>query len=117
MLYDTEAPAWIELELMGRANRRKAVASTIVDFLNVKDSSPFNNRICEVGEPFKDDQHVTTDGTLARYVSEILKERIFQDMYDEELANLLINYWNAIKSIYPKQTNYINTQNKIKKGK
>jgi len=101
MLYDTEAPLWIELELMGRANRRKAVASTIVDFLNVKDSSPFHNRICEVGEPFKDDQHVTTDGTLARYVSEILKEKIFQDMYDEEVADLLINYWNAIKSIYP----------------
>jgi DGQHR domain-containing protein len=101
MLYDTEAPAWIELELMGRTDRRKAVAATIVDFLNIKESSPFNSRICEVGEPFKEGQHVTTDGTLTRYVSEILKERIFQDMYDEELANLLIDYWNAIKDLYP----------------
>jgi DGQHR domain-containing protein len=101
MLYDTRAPAWVELELMGRTERRKAVAATIVDFLNIKENSPFKDRICEVGEPFKDGQHITTDGTLTRYVSEILKEKIFQDMYDEDLANLLIDYWNAVKSLYP----------------
>jgi len=102
MLYEAEAPPWIELELMGRANRRKAVGATIVDYLNTKPTSPFKGRIREVGEPLIEEQHVTTDGTLTRYVAKILKEKIFQDMYDEELADLLINYWSAIEELYPK---------------
>jgi len=100
MLYDVRAPMWIEMEIMGRAERRKAVASTIIDFLNIKPDSPFNDRIREVGEPEKP-EHVTTDGTLTRYVAEILKEKIFQDMYDEEVASLLISYWSAIEELYP----------------
>jgi len=101
MLYETSAPLWIELELMGRANRRKAVAATVVDYLNMKPASPFKDRIREVGEPLMEDLHVTTDGTLTRYVAKILQDRIFQDMYDEELADLLISYWSAIEELYP----------------
>ena len=101
MLYEAEAPPWIEHELMGRANRRKAVGATIVDFLNMKSPSPFKGRIREVGEPLMEELHVTTDGTLTRYVAKILKDRIFQDMYDEELADLIISYWGAIEELYP----------------
>jgi len=101
MLYDMQAPPWIEIELMGRTERRKAVAATIVDYLNMKETSPFKGRIREVGEPLKGELHVTSDGTMTRYIAEILKERIFQDMYDEELADLIIDYWNAIKELYP----------------
>lgn len=101
MLYDTEAPAWVEMELMGHANRRKAVAATIVDYLNTKPDSPLKGRISEVGEPVIEGIHATSDGTLTRYVAEILKEKVFQDMYDEQLADLLVNYWSAIAELYP----------------
>ena len=101
MLYDVKAPKWIELEIMTGADRRKAIAATIVDYLNFKDESPFKGRIKEAGEPWKP-QHITTDRTLIRYVTLILKERIFRELLDEEVADLLIDYWNAIKEIYPK---------------
>ncbi|WXG39436.1 MAG: DGQHR domain-containing protein [Candidatus Freyarchaeum deiterrae] len=101
MLYDEEASKWIENEIMRGADRRKAVAATIVDYLNIKEESPFNGRIQETGEARKH-EHVTTDGTLTRYVIFILKEKIFENMLDEAVADLLADYWGAIKEIYPK---------------
>lgn len=100
MLYDRKAPKWIEESLLTGADRRKAVAATITDLLNQKSNSPFQGKIREIGEP-KKAIHLTRDQTLTRYVAEVLREQIFEDMYDEDVADLLSNYWGAIKEIYP----------------
>lgn len=100
MHYDDNSPKWIQEVIMTGADRRKAIASTIVDYLNWKEESPFYNKIQEIGESHKD-KHLTTDGTFTRYVTYILSNDIFQNMYDEDVANLLISYWNTIKAIWP----------------
>ena len=97
MLY--EAPRWVK-NIMTRVERRKGIAATIVDYLNTEDNSPFKGKIREVGEPQKP-WHVTEDGTLTRYVTIVLKERIFEGMYDYDVAQLLISYWSAIERVYP----------------
>ena len=99
MMYDQKAPAWIEKVIMTGANRRKAIAATIVDFLNWKEKSPFYGKIREVGEPRKT-EHLTTDGMMTRYVSFILRSEIFENMFDEDVADLLISYWRAIQETY-----------------
>ena len=100
MLYDEQAPKWIEQTMMTGADRRKAIASTIVDYLDVKSNSPFQGRIQEVGEPRKPED-VTTDATLTRYVANILRETVFSEMYDEDVADLLVSYWSVVKEMYP----------------
>ena len=104
MLYDKGSPKWIESAIMAGADRRKAVASTIVDYLNTKQTSPFKGRIQEVGEQPKK-EHLTTDGTITRYVTIVLGEKIFENMIDEDVADLLASYWSAIRDTYPKAFN------------
>ena len=99
MLYNIKAPEWVE-SIMKGADRRIGIAATIVDYLNGREDSPFYRRIKEEGEPTKS-HHLTTDQTMTRYISIVLKEPIFEGMYDEDVADLLIRYWNAIKRIYP----------------
>lgn len=101
MLYDEEAPKWIEQTIMRGADRRKAVAATIVDYLNQKSESPFQGRIQEIGEAERP-EHLTNDQTLTRYMSLVLKESAFSGMYDEDVADLLASYWGAIEGMYPK---------------
>ena len=100
MLYDEKAPKWIEQTIMRGADRRKAIAATIVDHLNQKPESPFHGRVREVGEA-KRPEHFTEDQTLTRYVTLVLRERAFSEMYDEGVADLLASYWRAIENIYP----------------
>jgi len=100
MLYDVEAPKWIDETIMRGVDRRKAIAATIVDFLNLELENPFKGRIQEVGEARRP-EHVTTDETLTRYVTLVLRESMFSEMFDRDVAELLAEYWGAIESIYP----------------
>lgn len=100
MYYDVKAPKWIEKEILTGADRRKAKAAEIVDFLNLDIENPFKGRVQEVGET-KKKIHLTTDGTLARYVAEVFRERTFLGMNERNVADLLAMYWIALKQLYP----------------
>lgn len=100
MLYDVKAPKWIEETIMVGSDRRKAIAATIVDHLNLELENPFKGRIQEVGEP-RSPEHTTTDKTLTRYVTLVLRDSIFTEMYDRNVAELLAEYWGALENIYP----------------
>jgi len=100
MLYDIKAPKWINQTIMRGADRRKAIAATIVDFLNMELENPFKGRIQEVGEARRP-EHLTTDETLTRYMTLVLRESMFSEMFDRDVAELLAEYWGAIKNIYP----------------
>lgn len=101
MLLEIKAPKWVEKILVTGAAYRKAVAANVVDYLNFKPNSPFKGKIREVGEPAKP-EHIIKDAVLIRYIAEIAREKTFEGLYDEELADLLIDYWGAIAEIYPK---------------
>jgi DGQHR domain-containing protein len=101
MLYDMKAPKWIEQTIMVGADRRKAIAATIVDLLNLDLENPFKGRIQEVGEPRRP-EHITKYETLTRYVTLVLKESAFSEMYDRDVAEMLAEYWGAIENMYPR---------------
>lgn len=98
MLLTTKAPPWVKETFLTGADKRKAIAANVVDIMNTL--PPFKGKISEVGEPEKP-QHLVHDGTLIKYVSIILQQDIFQDMNEDDLAELISDYWVAIERIYP----------------
>jgi len=70
---------WVKNVLLGPEEVRKGVAALIVDFIASDESSPFYDRI--------------------RYTE--WKEKTFGMMEPERVASLLIDYWSAIRDLYP----------------
>ena len=54
-----------------------------------------------IGEERRE-EHIIHDKPFIRSVAEILRERVFEGMPIRELADLLIDYWNAVSKIYPR---------------
>jgi hypothetical protein len=91
---------WVKNVLLGPEEVRKGVAALIVDFIASDESSPFYDRIRYTGEE-KEPQHLTDDLVLETYISKLLKEKTFGMMEPERVASLLIDYWSAIRDLYP----------------
>jgi len=91
---------WVKNVLLGPEEVRKGVAALIVDFLADEESSPFYNRIRYMGEE-KEPQHLIDDIVLETYISKLLKEKTFSIMEPDRVASLLIDYWSAIRDLYP----------------
>ena len=51
-------------------------------------------------EPLRD-EHIITDKIMIRSLSEILRNKTFGDMDLTDLVDLMIDYWTAIKELYP----------------
>ncbi|MFQ6052969.1 MAG: DGQHR domain-containing protein [Candidatus Bathyarchaeia archaeon] len=98
MLWERGAEWLYELE--GRRGVRLGLAAEIVDYLNEDPRSPWRGRVRRIGEERRQ-EHIIHDRPLIRSVAEILKERAFEGMPIRDLADLLIDYWNAIAKIYP----------------
>jgi DGQHR domain-containing protein len=91
---------WVKNVLLGPEEMRKGIAALIVDFLSSDESSPFYDRIRYVGEE-REPQHLVDDIVLETYISKLLKEKTFGMMEPEKVASLLIDYWSAIRELYP----------------
>jgi DGQHR domain-containing protein len=91
---------WVKNVLLGPEEMRKGIAALIVDFLASDEDSPFYDRIRYIGEE-KEPQHLVDDIVLETYISKLLKEKIFGMMEPEKVASLLIDYWSAIRELYP----------------
>jgi len=89
-LYNIEGPAGV----------RSAFAAVIVDYLYEEPDSPWYKRITRVGEEAKPED-IIRDAPLIKSISGILREKTFEGMNLKEVADSLINYWNALKSLYP----------------
>jgi len=87
-------------ELEGRRGVQLGIATEIVDYLCEDSHSPWYGRIKRVAEQRLED-HIIQDRVIIRSVVEILNERAFEGMKVSELADLLIDYWNAISLVYP----------------
>lgn len=90
---------WL-LDLEGKRGLTQGYAIEIVDILNKDSVSPWYGRIREGGEVRHMD-HVINDSDMMPTITEILNEHYFKNMPIKEIANLLIEYWNALYNIYP----------------
>jgi DGQHR domain-containing protein len=88
-------------ELEGRRGVRLGLATEIVDYLNEDPRSPWRGRVRRVGEGRRE-EHIIHDKSLIRSVAEIMKEKVFEGMSIRDLADLLIDFWNALSNVYPK---------------
>jgi len=95
-----EKYGWIKSVLLGPAEKRKGIAALIVDYIASDTDSPFYNRIRFLGEE-REIWHLVDDSVLIRYISKLLREKTFSMMDPARVAELLIEYWNAIKELYP----------------
>lgn len=84
----------------GQRGVRIGLATQIVDHLNGDSRSPWCGRVRRADE-VRREEHIIHDKPLIRSVTEILRERVFEGMSIRDLADLLIDFWNAIKKIYP----------------
>ncbi len=87
-------------ELEGRRSVQLGLATEVVDYLCEDQRSPWHRRIRRVAEPRRD-EHIIQDKAIIRSVAEVLKEKVFEGMRVSELADLLIDYWNAVARVYP----------------
>ena len=88
-------------ELEGRRGVQLGLAAEVVDYLCEDSRSPWYGRIRRVAEP-RLEEHIIPDKLMIRSVAEVLKEKTFEGMNVSDLADMLIDYWNAIMDIYPK---------------
>jgi len=91
---------WLKEVILGPREERAAMATVIVDYLDEEPLSPFHGQIQYTGEP-KEPHHLVKDYLLAFYLAQILKEKALSGMSHAKLAQLLADYWSAIKEIYP----------------
>jgi DGQHR domain-containing protein len=87
-------------ELEGTKGVRIALATEAVDYLNKRRDSPWQGKVRRVGEPARPEQ-IIRDGSLIRSIEEILREKTFEGLALESLADLLIRYWNTLRRLYP----------------
>jgi len=87
-------------ELEGRRGVQLGLATEVVDYLCEDQRSPWFQRIKRVAEPSRE-EHIVPDKTIIRSVADVLKEKVFEGMQVSELADLLIDYWNALARVYP----------------
>lgn len=83
---------------------RSAQALEIADKLRTREDSPLKGKIIVPGIERTPEQFLP-ERTLVRSLMEIVKETTFSAMDADQLTTLLINYWTAIKELFPKAGN------------
>jgi len=91
---------WLKEVVVGPRQERQAMAAYIVDYLESEENSPFYQKIQYTGEK-KEPHHLVKDYTLTYWIAKILTERAYARMGFEQIAEMLLNYWNVIKELYP----------------
>lgn len=89
------------IELESKAKYQQARALKIVDALRQRKDSPWYRAIQFPGERKVKGAHLVRQHTMVTAVKEIFRSQVVGMVPDEELAELLINYWQAIKDLLP----------------
>ena len=90
---------WLKEIIVGPAQERQAMAAYIVDYLESNKESPFYGKIRFTGET-REPHHLLTDYTLTYWIAKILTEKAYAGMGYERVAEMLVDYWTAIKELY-----------------
>jgi DGQHR domain-containing protein len=91
--------SWI-LDMLSLSDLRKGLAASIIDYLTEEERSPWYKKIQCLGEEWKP-CHIIKDNSMVRFIAPLLREKMFEAMDDERIASLLIDYWQAIRELYP----------------
>ncbi len=91
---------WLKDVILGPKEQRAALASFIVDYMDENPKSPFYGFIQYTGEN-REPHHLVKDFALSRFIATILKEKALSGISPEKFAELLADYWSAIKELYP----------------
>jgi DGQHR domain-containing protein len=88
-----------ELEVLGRPEKleRKKIAINIVDLLRERDGSPWykNIKLPTGGSG------IVSETTFKRQLEDLLENPPFKTMSDEEIADVLDDYWSAWRDLCP----------------
>jgi len=87
-------------DLEGRRGVQLGLATEITDYMCDDSRSPWFGRIKRVAETRNED-HLISDKLMIRSLVEVLKDRVFEGFPVNELADMLIDYWNTILWLYP----------------
>ncbi len=83
----------------GEKNYLRGRATMLVDSLNDDDSSPWHGMIRMPGDPLKP-EHTLKQHSLVASLEPVLRDGFVKRVTDEEATRLLLNYWNAARSIW-----------------
>jgi len=90
---------WLQ-EFEGKAGLYRGKAAEIVDMLNDDPMSLWKERIRLVTK-IRRDEPLVRDQTMIKLIADILSTRVCARLTNEEAADLLVDYWNAINRLYP----------------
>lgn len=99
LLEQVNVPRWVKTNMMTSKEFRTGKAAEIIDILAEEEGSPFAGVIRYYGEE-REPHHLVDDSTLIRYTSNLLKEPMFRDINADFLADILKDYWTAIKETW-----------------
>jgi DGQHR domain-containing protein len=91
--------SWLQ-EFEGKAGLYRGKAAEIVDKLNDDPRSPWKGRIRQVTE-IRLDEHLVRDQKMIKLIADVLGTKDCERLTNEEAADLLVDYWNSIKRLYP----------------
>jgi DGQHR domain-containing protein len=90
---------WLQ-EFEGKAGLYRGKAAEIVDMLNDDPRSFWRGRIRQVTE-IRRDEHLVRDQKMIKLIADLLRTKECARLANEEVADLLVDYWNSIKRLYP----------------
>ena len=92
-----EGPALIERE--GEKNYLRGRATLLADRMNDDESSPWRGLIRMPGDPPKP-EYMLKQHSFVTSLDPVLRDGFVKRVSDEEAEQLLLNYWNAARSIW-----------------
>jgi DGQHR domain-containing protein len=94
---EAEGPALIERE--GEKNYLRGRATLLADRMNDDESSPWRGLIRMPGDPPKP-EYMLKQHSFVTSLEPFLRDGFVKRVSDDEAAQLLLNYWNAARSIW-----------------
>lgn len=99
LLKEKNVPQWF-IDSSTPMQRRKGKAASIVDELDEMEGSPFKGHVAVVDEE-RSDQRFLRDYTLISSIEPILREKTFDAMDYEKVAEHLSTYWETLRDMWP----------------
>jgi DGQHR domain-containing protein len=94
---EAEGPGLIERE--GERSYQRARATKLADVLNTAEESPWRGMIRMPGEPLSP-AHVMRQHGMVASLEPVVSDPFVKRLSDEDAAKLLLNYWNAARSLW-----------------
>lgn len=99
-IHEADAVGWKKIELVKRGIRIIAESIKVLEVLDNDSSSPWFDKIQRPNEPRKP-SHIVRQRSFTNSLKPVLDDPYLKSKKPEEMARLLILFWNAIRTIMP----------------